>query len=160
MILDWKQTASIKFDNAFRSLREPLQHLPESNGWLIFFYKYMLESEYDLKVSSMYLGQVHPCLPRARLIEVPCMRDELQLIVEDQIHRGEAISAALPDARFALPEKKRAVQTELVSARVLSDHYRCNCFPFSLASLSPPLSPFLPAREARDEGRFRRCCFD
>ena len=67
----------------------------------------MLETEYGLRVSSMYLGQVHPCLPRARLIEVPCMQEEeLQLIVEDQIHRREAISGALPDARFALPEQK------------------------------------------------------
>ena len=34
VILDWKRTCSIKFDNAFRSLQEPLQHLPDSNGWL------------------------------------------------------------------------------------------------------------------------------
>ena len=39
MILDWKRTNSIKFDNAFRSLQEPLQHLPDSNIWLygLFF---------------------------------------------------------------------------------------------------------------------------
>ena len=159
VILDWKRTKSIRFDNAFRSLKEPLQHLPDSNGWLYslqlnvprgrqrlgalcacgaygayvaepdwlmlkpsvahcWVYKYMLETEYGLRVSSMYLGQVHPCLPRAMLIEVPCMRDELQLIVDDQIDLGEAISGALPDARFALPEQKRVVQTELVCARV------------------------------------------
>ena len=72
-------------------------------------YKYMIETEYGLRVSSMYLGQVHPCLARARLIEVPCMqKEELELIVEDQIDRGEAISGALPDARFALPPAKTA----------------------------------------------------
>ena len=118
MILDWKRTKSIRFDNAFRSLKEPLQHLPDSNGFLyslqLNVYKYMLETEYGLRVSSMYLAQVHPCLLRARLIEVPCMRDELQLIVEDQIDRGEAISGALPDARFALPEQKGLAQIELV----------------------------------------------
>ena len=69
-------------------------------------YKYMLETEYGLRVSAMYLGQVHPCLPRARLIEVPCMRDELELIVEDQVARGEAIGAALPAAFFSLPACK------------------------------------------------------
>ena len=124
MILDWKRTISIKFDNAFRSLQEPLQHLPDSNGWLyslqLNVYKcpaaavsfgcvavwaayagvrqmcteriltalYMLETEYGMRVSKMYLGQVHPCLPRARLIEVPCMRQkEMELIVEDQKDR-------------------------------------------------------------------------
>ena len=102
----------------------------------------MLETEYGLRVSSMYLGQVHPSFPRARLIEVPCMRDELELVVEDQIDRGEAISGALPDARFALPEQKRVGQTERVSARarlitttVIVLHYLC-------ASLSLP--PFIP----------------
>ena len=117
-----KRTKSIKFDNAFRSLKEPLQHLPDSNGFLyslqLNVYKYMLETEYGMRVSSMYLGQVHPCLPRARLIEVPSMSDALKLIVADQIDLGEAISGALPHARFALPEQKRAVQTELVCARV------------------------------------------
>ena len=33
-ILDWKRTKTIRFGNSFRSLREPLQHLPDSNGWL------------------------------------------------------------------------------------------------------------------------------
>ena len=110
-ILDWKRTKSIRFDNSFRTLKEPLSHLPDSNGWLyclqLNVYKWMIETELTgLRVAAMYLGQVHPCLPRARLIEVPCMRDELQLVVEDQIGRGEAISGALPDATFALPTLK------------------------------------------------------
>ena len=110
-------------------------------------YKYMLETEYGLKVSSMYLGQVHPCLPRARLIEVPCMmRDELPLIVEDQIlFLGEAISGALPDARFKLPEQKRAEQTERVCA-CASD--LCTCHRFT-SSLRFPASPPLISLHAR-----------
>ena len=112
-ILDWKRTKSICFDNAFRRLKEPLEHLPEANGWLyclqLNVYKWMLETEAVLHVSSMYLGQVHPCLPRAKLIEVPCMRDELLLMVDDQIRRGEAISGALSghDAPFTLPSQKQ-----------------------------------------------------
>ena len=108
-ILDWKRTQCIRFDNAFRTLREPLNHLPDSNGWLyclqLNIYKYMLETENGLRVSSMFLGQVHPSLPRGRLIRVPCMREEIEFIVEDQIARGEAVSAALPgeDAPFVLP---------------------------------------------------------
>lgn len=35
VILDWKRTKAIRFDNAFRqSLKEPLETLPDSNGWL------------------------------------------------------------------------------------------------------------------------------
>ena len=32
-ILDWKRTQRIRF-NGFRSLREPIDHLPDANGWL------------------------------------------------------------------------------------------------------------------------------
>ena len=32
-ILDWKRTQHIRFDG-FRSLREPINHLPDANGWL------------------------------------------------------------------------------------------------------------------------------
>ena len=32
-ILDWKRTQRIRFDG-FRSLREPIDHLPDANGWL------------------------------------------------------------------------------------------------------------------------------
>ena len=113
MILDWKRTNSIRFDNSFRSLKEPLQHLPDSNGWLYSLqlntYRYMLESKYGMRVSSMYLAQVRPCLPRARLIEVPRMQEELELIVEDQINRGESLSGALPDAPFTLPQPQKDV---------------------------------------------------
>ena len=46
------------------------------------------------------------------------MQEEMELIVEDQIERGEAISGALPDARFALPEEKGVARIELVCVRV------------------------------------------
>ena len=80
------------------------------------------------------------------------MREELQLIVEDQINRGEAISGALPDAHFALLDQKRVVQTDRVCARV----HLITTFAIVLhslcASLSlPHLSPSLPVHEARDD---------
>mgnify|MGYP003316726154 CR=1 FL=1 len=108
-ILDWKRTKTIRFNNSFTSLREPLDHLPDCNGWLysvqLIVYKFMLETEMGLNVSGMFLGQVHPSLLRARLIELPNMDDELELIVEDQIHRGDALCRAIPgdNAPFTLP---------------------------------------------------------
>ena len=151
VILDWKRTKSIRFDNAFRSLKEPLDHLPDSNGWLynlqLNTYRYILESEYGMRVSGMYLAQVHPCLPRARLIEVPRMEEELELIVEDQIHhRGEAISGALPDARFALPERKGVAQIEPACACVSSPHLPWFYILSALLSLSLSPHVFFSAR--------------
>ena len=79
----------------------------------------MLETEFGMRVSSMWLGQVHPCLARAKLIQVPCMREELELIVEDQIHRGDVFfSGALPDATFALPQSKMCAPNALARARM------------------------------------------
>ena len=121
-ILDWKRTKCIRFDNPYRSLKEPLQHLPDSNGWLyclqLNVYRWMLETEFGMRVSSMWLGQVHPCLARAKLIQVPSMREELELIVEDQIQRGDAFSGALPDAMFALPQTKLCTPNALALARM------------------------------------------
>ena len=78
----------------------------------------MLETEYGMRVSSMWLGQVHPCLARARLIQVPSMQEELELIVEDQILTGGALSGALPDATFALPQSKMCAPNALARARM------------------------------------------
>lgn len=33
-LLDWKRVRQIKFENSFRTLKEPLQTLPDTNGWL------------------------------------------------------------------------------------------------------------------------------
>jgi hypothetical protein len=122
VILDWKRTKNIRFDNPFRSLKEPLQHLPDSNGWLyclqLNVYRWMLETEFGMRVSSMWLGQVHPCLARAKLIQVPSMQEELELIVEDQILTGGALSGALPDATFALPQSKMCAPNALARARM------------------------------------------
>ena len=85
----------------------------------------MLESENGLRVNAMFLGQVHPSLPRARLISVPCMqRDEIALIVQDQIALGEAVSQAVPgaDAPFVLPGKTHLHETRRLHARML---HRC-----------------------------------
>ena len=81
----------------------------------------MLESENGLRVNAMFLGQVHPSLPRARLISVPCMqRDEIALIVQDQIALGEAVSEAVPgaDAPFVLPGETHLREPRRLHARM------------------------------------------
>ena len=78
----------------------------------------MIETELGFRVAAMYLGQVHPSLARAKLIQVPPMAEELELIVEDQILRGEAMSGALPDATFALPLPKSCAPNALACARM------------------------------------------
>ena len=107
----------------------------------------MLETENGLRVNAMFLGQVHPSLSRARLISVPCMRDEIELIVADQIARGEAVSEAVPgaDAPFVPLGKMHLHETCRLHARV---HHRCACVRTS-ARVSIPLSVFPRSRGSR-----------
>ena len=111
-LLDWKRTKSIREENPWRLLKEPIG-LPDTNGWLyalqLNVYSYILSTEYGYDVSRMYLGQVHPTLSRARLIEVPKLEEHMALLIEDQISRGLAVSEAAPgpDSPFLLPTQKK-----------------------------------------------------
>ena len=108
-LIDWKRCKSVVFDNSFRTLRAPLDHMPECTGSFyalqLNLYRYILESEYGCPVESMFLGVCHPYLQKPRLIRVPPMQEEIELLVEDQISRGLAVSAAEPGptAVFRLP---------------------------------------------------------
>ena len=107
-LLDWKRS-TVTFDKCFRPLGPPLEHVPDCNGFLymlqLALYKYICESEYGLTIDSLFLGVVHPTQDKPRLIRMPYLREEIEAIVEDQISRGLAVSAAVPGAAapFRLP---------------------------------------------------------
>ena len=107
----------------------------------------MLESENGLRVNAMFLGQVHPSLPRTRLISVPCMRDEIDLIVADQIARGEAVSEAVPgaDAPFVLPGETHLHEPRRLHARMIRRCARAR----TSARVTMRLSVFSRARSSR-----------
>ena len=108
----------------------------------------MLESENGLRVNAMFLGQAHPSLSRARLISVPCMRDdEIDLIVADQIALGEAVSEAVPgaDAPFVLPGETHLHEPRRLHARKLRRCARAR----TSAHVTMQLSVFSRARSSR-----------
>ena len=108
-ILDWKRSKAIRFECPFRRLREPLGNLEECNGWLyslqLNVYRWILESEYFLDVAMMALGQVHPELSAPRLIRVPRIAEEMDLLIEHQVEMGLAWPDPSPgeNAPFVLP---------------------------------------------------------
>ena len=63
----------------------PLHHLPDCNYFTyalqLNVYRHILESEYDLRVSRMILGIVHPLRSAPLCLELPRMDDEIALIV-------------------------------------------------------------------------------
>ena len=91
VICDWKRSRDIRMENGFRSLKEPLEHLPDSNYWLyalqLNLYAFMLEDQYGYSVSTMYLFVVHPRQASPRIIEVPRLDIEVQLLVEHELDK-------------------------------------------------------------------------
>ncbi len=109
-LIDWKRCRDVSFERCFRALLPPLDHLPDCNGWLYALqlntYRFILECEYGYAVGgNMYLAIVHPGLAKPRLVRVPLLQEEMEMLVEDQVSRGLALCAARPgpDAPFELP---------------------------------------------------------
>ncbi len=104
-LVDWKRSALLRTDSR-GSMRYPLDHLPDSNYWhyalQLNVYRMILESEYCLTVSRLFLAVVHPeCAPR--LIELPLLDAEMRVLHCSEIEQGRAaVSAPGLDARFAV----------------------------------------------------------
>ncbi len=84
-------------------MRPPLQHLPDCNYYhyalQLNLYRFVLESEYDYRVSGMFLGIVHPLSAEQACIEIPRLDAEIALIVE---HCGGRAPVPGPNAPFVI----------------------------------------------------------
>ena len=58
------------------------------------------QSIYNMDVSKMVLGVVHPLRVRGQLIEVPRLKHEMELLVETEISAGRASHPQSSDTRF------------------------------------------------------------
>ena len=94
IIIDWKRSRELKYASPFRTLKEPLEHMDDTNYSLyslqLNLYAYILETEYGIEVSRMLLGVFHPLSDAARCIEVPRLSEEIALLVEHEIAAGRA----------------------------------------------------------------------
>ena len=106
VIIDWKRSSKLPFENPFSSLRYPLIHLPNSSYWQyalqVNMYRFILESEYAMIVDSMWLGLVHPNLATPRLVKVPRMNAETTALLEHEIYSGRAAPSMPLNAPFSL----------------------------------------------------------
>ena len=94
VIIDWKRTKSLAYENRFGALRYPLSHLPDSNYWLyalqLNLYAFFLESAvYAARVTDLYVAIAHP-ESAAALVRVPRLRDEIDALVQFEIEHGRA----------------------------------------------------------------------
>ena len=61
-------------------------------------YAYILSTEYGLPVNSMQLGIVHPDRDKGQLLSVPCLREEVESIVEHERALGRATEMRAGDS--------------------------------------------------------------
>jgi hypothetical protein len=106
MIIDWKRTSKLSFENGYSTFLYPLQNLPNGSYWQyalqLNMYRFFLETEYVMSIASMWLCLVHPDLEVPRLVEVPRMENEMEALLEHEIASGRASPSMLMDALFTL----------------------------------------------------------
>lgn len=90
-IYDWKRCKEIKKTNQWESaITNCISHLPNSNFWhyslQLNTYKYLLEKNYGVKISKMYLVCLHPNNRNKSFLqyEVPHMPDEINDLIEER----------------------------------------------------------------------------
>lgn len=88
VILDWKRSKEIKYKNPFQKLKAPLDYLDDCNFNLyclqLNVYRYILESEYGMRVTGLFLGVFHPNELVPVCVEVPRLDKEIALLVEHE----------------------------------------------------------------------------
>ena len=87
-IVDWKRCRALKTDNNFQSMRTILGHLPSCNFskfcLQLHLYKYILQTEYSMQITSLYVALLHPDYIGERLVEVPAGSTIASTLIEER----------------------------------------------------------------------------
>jgi hypothetical protein len=106
VLFDWKRCKKLETDSPYNErLKAPLDHLPKCNYVLyalqLNIYRYILESEYGLRISAMYLAVFHPNGRGPVCAEVPRLEEEMDALLAFERSAGRAGEARPgPDAAF------------------------------------------------------------
>ena len=107
VIIDWKRSKEIKHSNRYQNLQPPMQHLEQTNlntySLQLNFYRYILETEYGMRVDELYLVILHENNECPHIIPVAIMSREVDMIVQyekDERHAREPTDGA--DALFTV----------------------------------------------------------
>ena len=91
-IYDWKRSKDITKTNNFNKFAttECICHVPDSNFWhytlQLNTYAAILERKYNVKISDLYLVQLHPNLTCYELIKVPILTHEINELFEERLY--------------------------------------------------------------------------
>lgn len=90
LIYDWKRCKEITKTNAFcKTATNPLiEELPDTNYWhyclQLNTYKYIIEKNYDRKISGMYLVALHPNNENYQKIKVIDLQSQVKALVDEK----------------------------------------------------------------------------
>ena len=89
VIIDWKRSKEIKEFAYGRTLATPFNHLPHTNlsayTLQLNIYRYILQTEYGLRVIGLYLGVFHPNQTAPRVVAIPLLDIDMELLVKHEI---------------------------------------------------------------------------
>lgn len=89
-IYDWKRCKDITKISKYNkwSTNYLISHIPDSNYWHYAFqlngYKWILEKNYNLLVRDLYLVWLHPDNSNYKLIKLPNLQNEIELLFEQR----------------------------------------------------------------------------
>ena len=67
-------------------MKEPLDHLPDTNYYhyalQLNIYRFILQSEYSMNVSTLFLGVFHPSRSEPLCVQLPFMDEEMEALLE------------------------------------------------------------------------------
>ena len=84
-IWDWKRSKLLRYDNRTQ-MREPFEHMSDANyshyALQLNIYRFILQTEYNLTVSGLFLGVFHPSRSQPLCVRVPFLDDEMESLIE------------------------------------------------------------------------------
>ena len=99
VIMDWKRSKEIKERNFFQNLLPPMHHLEQTNlntySLQLNLYRYIMQTEYDIKVDELYLVVLHEINDKPLVFSVQIMDDDIERILR---HEKEERNARNPQS--------------------------------------------------------------
>ena len=90
IIVDWKRSKEIKYENKLEHGYEPLTHIGNCNYYhyvlQLNVYKMILEKYYDKKIEDLFLVVLHPSQSNYMKIKVPKIKKEIIEMLDHRMH--------------------------------------------------------------------------
>jgi hypothetical protein len=85
-LFDWKRSKQIKKENNYRKGKDPISHIDDANYWhyalQLNIYKYIIEKNYGINISAIYLVRLHPDQQDYEVMNIPDLSNEVNSMLK------------------------------------------------------------------------------